>query len=264
MPINILFIGDIFAKPGRQCVKKILPILRTEYAIDLVIANIENLAHGKGITRKTLDSIGECAIDAYTSGNHIWDRKEGIELLKNEAFAIVRPANYPPHTPGKGYITLTVKNKKVLIINFIGRLLLGNNKNYDDPFRMFDAIIETEKADAIIIDFHGEATSEKKAFAYYAAGRASLVVGTHTHTPTADAQLLTERKLGFVTDVGMVGAKEGVIGMDIATAIQGFLTQMPVGHTISEIGPTIFNSIYAELDGLETLRIERVDRIVEQ
>lgn len=263
MPTNILFIGDIFGEPGRRGVKTLLPELREKYAPDIVIANIENLAHGKGITPNSFQSIAECKIDVFTSGNHIWDRKEGIEMIENENLNIVRPANYPPQTTGRGYLTITVKNKKILIINFIGRLLIGNNKSYDDPFRMFDEIIRKEPADEVIVDFHGEATSEKRAFAWYAAKRASLVVGTHTHTPTADAQILSHYKLGYVTDAGMTGARDSIIGMDIKTAINGFLTQIPVKHKICKVGPIVFNSIYAELDGLQTVRIERVDKIID-
>lgn len=147
-----------------------------------------------------------------------------------------------------------------MVINLIGRILIGNNKSYEDPFRLFDALFKAEQPDTVIIDFHAEATSEKKAFAYYIAGRASLFIGTHTHTPTADAQILTSKKLGYVTDVGMVGAKESVIGMDIETAIQGFLTQRPVKHRITKDGHIVFNSIYAELMGLQAVSLKRVDR----
>lgn len=263
MPIKALFIGDIFGEPGRNGTKTILPKLREEYTPDIVIANIENLAHGKGVTPKSFASIAECKIDAFTSGNHIWDKKEGIEMLLNDALNIIRPANYPPETPGRGYLAISIQGKKILLINFIGRLLMGNNKSYEDPFRMFDEIIRKEPADEIIVDFHGEATSEKKAFAWHAAGKASLVVGTHTHTPTADAHILSDRKLGYVTDVGMVGSRDSIIGIDVATAISGFLTQMPVKPKISKSVPIVFNSIYAELDKGKTVRIERVDRTVD-
>ena len=263
MPTKVLFIGDIFGEPGRNGTKAILPKLREEYTPDIVIANIENLAHGKGITPKAFASIAGCNIDAFTSGNHIWDKKEGIEMLLNNTLNIVRPANYPPETPGRGHLTISIHGKKILLINFIGRLLMGNNKSYEDPFRMLDEIIREEQADEVIVDFHGEATSEKKAFAWHATRKASLVVGTHTHIPTADAQILSDHKLGYVTDIGMVGSRDSIIGIDVETAISGFLTQLPVKPKISKSYPIVFNSIYAELDGVKTVRIERVDRTVD-
>ena len=260
--MKILFIGDIVGKLGRQAVKQIVPKLRREHNLDLVIANVENLAHGKGITPKTFAEIQNIGIDAFTSGNHIWRRREGIVLLEDKNFEILRPANYPPGVPGRGFLTLQVKDKKILLINLIGRVFMP--KDYDDPFRKFNEILsQTSGIDEVIVDFHAEASSEKQAFAWHAAGRASLVVGTHTHVPTADAGLLSKHNLGYVTDVGRVAARDSILGVKKEEIIEGFLTQLPVGHKMLAKGKIAFNSILAEINNRQTIQIKRIDLEIE-
>jgi metallophosphoesterase (TIGR00282 family) len=260
--LKILFIGDIVGQLGRQAIKQVVPQLRREYNLDLVIANVENLAHGKGITQKTLAEIDNSGIDIFTSGNHIWRRKEGVKLLADQESKILRPANYPPGVPGRGFIILTVKNKKVLVVNLIGRVFMS--KDYDDPFRKFDEILsQTSGIDEVIVDLHAEASSEKKAFGWYAAGRASLVVGTHTHVPTADAGLISKHNLGYVTDVGMVAARDGILGVKKEEIIKSFLTQLPVGHKMLTKGKISFNSVFAKIDNHKTIQIKRIDLEIE-
>lgn len=261
MFMKVLFIGDIVGKLGRRAVVEIVPKLRKKYKVDLVIANIENLAHGKGITQNTFEQIQAAGIDAYTTGNHVWKYKEGLEMLDDDELRIIRPANYPPGVPGQGYTVLEIKGKKVLLINLMGRVFM--RQDLDDPFRKFDEILDEVQADHVIVDMHAEASSEKVAFGWYAAGRASLVVGTHTHIPTADAQLLSPKKLGYVTDVGMVGPKNSILGVDKAEIIESFLTQLPVKHRMVEKGDIVFNSILAKIKHYQSMNIERIDLIVE-
>ncbi|HBH46666.1 MAG: hypothetical protein A2445_02550 [Candidatus Jacksonbacteria bacterium RIFOXYC2_FULL_44_29] len=260
--LNVLFIGDIVSQLGRRAVQQVVAKLRKQESLDLVIANIENLAHGKGITKGTLAEIQNIGIDAFTTGNHVWAQPEGKELLAEAKNQIIRPANYPPNVPGRGYCIIKVKTKKVLLINLIGRVFM--KLDYDDPFRKFDEILkEAPKHDEVIVDFHAEATSEKVAFAWYAAGRASLVVGTHTHIPTADAELLSKHKLGYVTDVGMVGPKDSILGVQKDEIIEAFLTQLPVKHKMVETGDIVFNSVLAKLKNHQSIQIKRIDMIIE-
>jgi len=260
--MKVLFIGDIVGKLGRQAVKQIVPKLRKKHRVDLVIANVENLAHGKGITKDTFQEIKNIGIDIFTSGNHIWRRKEGLKLLEDEKLKILRPANYPPGVPGRGFIIATINNKKVLVINLIGRVFMS--KDYDDPFRKFDeTLAQTSEIDEVIVDFHAEASSEKQAFAWHVAGRASLVLGTHTHVPTADAGLVSKYNLGYVTDVGMVAARDSILGVKKEEIIKSFLTQLPVGHKMLTKGKIAFNSVFANINNLKTIQIKRIDLEIE-
>lgn len=261
-PLKVLFIGDVVGKLGRRALQETVPQLRSKHNLDLVIANVENLAHGKGITKRTFAEIQHIGIDAYTSGNHVWTYKEGIELLQNEENQILRPLNYPEGVPGQGSCVLNIRGRQILLINLIGRVFMKDD--FDDPFRKFDQVIQQmPEVDEVIVDLHAEASSEKKAFAWYVAGRASLVVGTHTHIPTADAALMSPHNLGYVTDIGMVGAQDSVLGVAKEEIIHGFLTQLPVKHKMIERGTVIFNSILAELKGYQSIQITRVDLIIE-
>jgi metallophosphoesterase (TIGR00282 family) len=260
-PLKILFIGDIVGKLGRKGVNEIVPRLKKKHALDWVIANIENLAHGKGITKSTFEAIKNSGIDAFTSGNHIWHFKEGVALLQDENSNILRPANYPDGVPGRGFLVKEIKGKKILLLNLIGRVFMKDN--FDDPFRKFDEIMaKNGEVDEVIVDFHAEATSEKKAFAWYVAGRASAVLGTHTHIPTADAQLLGEHQLGYVSDVGMVGAEESILGVEKSSVIEAFLTQLPFKPTMIESGRIVFNSVLMEIESKKAIKIERIDHIM--
>lgn len=244
--MKILFIGDIFSSLGRETVKKVLPDLKREIQPDLVIANAENLTHGDGFTSKHIEEMRAAGIDFFTSGNHAWGKIDGVSKLDNKDFPVIRPANFPSEeTPGRGYEVLEVGGRKILIINLMGRVFMG--KHLDCPFRTFDKIWEKVEVDNVIVDFHAEATSEKMAFAFYVDGRASAVIGTHTHVPTNDFRIL-EKGTAYITDVGFTGSLDSVIGMKKEVIIKGFMTQLPIKHEPEKEGPAVFNSVLIELD----------------
>ncbi len=264
-PLTFLIFGDIVGRPGRTALKKILPDLKKELDPTLVIANAENLAHGVGITEKTITECQAAGIDFFTSGNHIFRKKEAVSLLEKPESVIIRPANYPPGSPGQGSRLLTVGTKKILIVNLNGRVFF--QEDFDCPFRTIDKLLDQyvdEKPNAILIDMHAEATSESVALGWYVDGRASAVFGTHTHIPTADARILA-RGTGYITDVGMVGPRDSVLGVDKEIIIKKFLTQQPFVHNIPESGIVQVNGIVIKIDPKtrRTVSIERLDREVE-
>lgn len=253
----VLAIGDIIGGPGRRAVKDILPGLREQYGIDFVIANGENVAGGLGLTLKTADELFGAGVDVITSGNHIWAQKEIIPYLDSE-LPILRPLNYPPGVPGRGFL---VFRNRVLVVNLIGRTFIGN---FDCPFRAMDKLLAELKTKpaVIIIDFHAEATSEKMALGRYLDGRVSALLGTHTHVGTIDAQLLP-KGTAYVTDIGMTGPVNSVIGDDTDTVLSRFLSMIPHRLAVGK-GKVAFNAILVTLDeetGLAT-GIERICREV--
>jgi len=252
-----LVIGDIIGSPGRRAVKEVLPGLKQQYGIDFVIANGENVAGGLGLTLNTAEELFDAGVDVITSGNHIWAQKEIIPYLDSE-MPILRPLNYPPGVPGRGYL---VFENRIVVVNLIGRTFIGN---FDCPFRAMDKLLaELEaKPAVIIVDFHAEATSEKVALGRYLDGRISAVLGTHTHVGTIDAQLLP-KGTAYVTDIGMVGPVNSVIGDDAETVLSRFLSMIPHRLTIGK-GKVTFNAILVTVDeetGLAT-DIERICREV--
>ncbi|MEN6349034.1 MAG: TIGR00282 family metallophosphoesterase [Syntrophomonas sp.] len=224
--MNILVIGDIVGKPGRKAIKNLLPEIQKKYDVSFTIANAENAAGGKGLTRDVMTELLAMQIDVLTMGNHVWDNKDIFNVIDDQP-RLVRPVNYPPYCPGQGYHIYSAGfNKKVAVINASGRVFLSP---LDCPFRTVDEILnELEcRVDIIIVDFHAEATSEKLAFAYYFDGRVTAVVGTHTHIQTADERILP---LGtaYITDLGMTGPVNSILGMDKDQVINKLLTQRPV------------------------------------
>ncbi len=236
----ILAIGDIIGKPGRQAVQAFVPDLRKEYGIDLVIANGENTAGGFGLTIDTAQELFDAGVDVITSGNHIWAQKEIIPYLDEEV-PVLRPLNYPAGVPGRGYIV----KKKVLVVNLIGRTFM---LNYDCPFRTMDALLDrlAAKQKIIIVDFHAEATSEKVAMGRYLDGRVSAVLGTHTHVGTIDTRILPGGT-AYVTDIGMTGPDDSIIGDEAEGVIQRFLTMMPHHLSVGK-GKPVFTAIMVEVD----------------
>ena len=253
----ILAVGDIIGRPGRQAVQKLLPDLRQQYGLDLVIANAENTAGGLGLTSTTAKELLNAGVDVLTSGNHIWAQKEIIPYLEGE-MPILRPLNYPPGVPGRGYIV----NSQAMVVNLIGRTFMGN---FDCPFRAMDQLLAEVKHEPpiIIVDFHAEATSEKVAMGQYLDGRVSAVLGTHTHVGTIDAQILP-RGTAYVTDIGMTGPIDSVIGDDTEAVLQRFLTIMPHRLSVGK-GKTIFNAVLVSVDenSGKALSIDRISREVE-
>ncbi|MEX0622235.1 MAG: TIGR00282 family metallophosphoesterase [Candidatus Woykebacteria bacterium] len=259
--MKILFIGDIVAKPGRAAVKEVLPDLIRKEKIDLVVANIENLAHGKGATASKVEEIRSAGVDIMTSGNHIWFREQFSDVLNNDP-TVIRPANYPADAPGFGFTYAKVGREKVLIINLIGRQWI--DEPVDEPYRTIDVLlldqIEKEKPKAILVDYHAEATSEKAAMAWFLDGRVTAVVGTHTHVPTADPRILP-KGTAFVTDIGMSGAAHSVLGVEPDIIIKKQKDPAPIKFEWVESGPKLFHSVLIETKrGGLAKSIERRDK----
>jgi hypothetical protein len=248
--VLILAIGDLVGRPGRKVINQLLPGLRQQYNLDLVIANAENVAGGVGLTPDTARELLSDGVDVLTSGNHIWAQKEIIPYLDGE-LPILRPLNYPPGVPGKGYLTIG----RVAVVNLIGRTFIGD---FDCPFRAMDQLLAKLEPKIIIVDFHAEATSEKVAMGRYLDGRVSAVLGTHTHVGTIDTQLLP-KGTAYVSDIGMSGPIDSVIGDDTDSVLQRFLTQMPHHLSVGK-GRTVLNAILVGVDD-DTGRATSIERI---
>ena len=235
--MKILFIGDIVGRPGRQLVREALPRLVDQHMVDLVVANVENAAAGFGLTPDVVSELFDHGIDVMTTGNHVWDKRDGLVCLDQEP-ALLRPANYPPGVPGHGVGAFhTAAGLSVTVINLEGRVFMGG---LDCPFRKADELLGGLGDDQkiIMVDFHAEATSEKGALGAYLDGRVSAVVGTHTHVQTADERVLPGGT-AFISDAGMTGARDSVIGIRKELSVQRFLTQMPVRYEIAKKDPVL-------------------------
>ena len=243
--MNIMMIGDICGRPGRHTAAHFIPILKEEYSLDLIIANGENSAGGVGITAKVLEELLSMGIDIITTGNHVWDKKEIFDFIDNEE-RLIRPANYPSNTPGKGYCIIPIQNRKVGIINLAGRTFMPP---IDCPFQTINQIISEIKnsCDIIIIDFHAEATSEKLALGWYLDGKVSCVAGTHTHIQTADERIFPQGT-AYISDLGMVGPWNSILGVDKDAVIRKFLTGLPVRFNVATDEDTIFCAIVIQID----------------
>jgi len=242
--VKILAIGDIVGRTGRNVLQSRIQGLIDQYRIELVIANGENAAGGRSITQSIARDFYSCGVNVITSGNHIWDNKDIYGFINDEV-ALLRPANYPQGVPGKGYFLSTFKGVSVCVINLLGRVHM---EPVDCPFRTFDAIYEIikDRSDIIVVDFHGEATSEKRAFGWYVDGRASVVFGSHTHVQTADEEILPGGT-GFITDIGMTGSFDSVIGMEKRQSIEKFLTQIRPRYEVATGNPGI-NAVIFDVD----------------
>lgn len=242
--MKILFIGDIVGSSGRRALKEQLPGLKSALRPDFIIVNGENAAGGKGLTSAIANEFFELGVHGITMGNHTWDQKEIFDWIDDEA-RIVRPANYPPGTPGKGMAVLKQGDKELVLINAMGRTFLPA---LDCPFRTLDKLLEKskKKAQVTLVDFHAEATSEKLAVGWYLDGKVSAVVGTHTHVQTHDEQVLPQGT-AYVTDVGMTGSREGILGMERESVIRKFITQLPVRFTADE-GKYHFHAVFITVD----------------
>jgi len=255
--MKVLVVGDVVGKLGRQAVARLLPHLKRSLGLDLVIANGENAAGGKGLTPATAQELFQAGADIITSGNHIWAYRDIYAYLDSEP-RLLRPLNYPLGSPGSG----VYRGRGVAVINLMGRVFMPGD--LDCPFRAADqALAQLEGSPVIVVDMHGEATSEKVALAWYLDGRVSAVVGTHTHVSTADARILP-KGTAYVTDVGMVGPRDSVIGMGVEEVIQRFLTQLPNPFSPVGRGPAIFNSVLIEVDDVSghATSIQRLDQEV--
>lgn len=242
---------------GRAVTRKLLPLLKAEMPIDLVIANGENSASGYGITASVYKELIDMGIDCITMGNHMFDKREFVRELEN-ADRLVRPANYPPDVPGRDHLILKVKDVKVAVMNLLGRVFMPA---MDCPFRTGEALLKSIKSETpiVIVDIHAEATSEKCAIGYYFDGKVSAVIGTHTHVMTADDRIL-DKGTAYISDAGMVGALDSIIGMDREQIISRFLTQMPNRFEPVIKGKGLFNGVYLKID-TQTGKAKEIKRV---
>jgi 2',3'-cyclic-nucleotide 2'-phosphodiesterase len=253
-----LFVADVVGQPGREAVKAILPGLKREVEADITILNGENAAGGFGLTAKLVSELRAAGADVITTGNHVFSQKEFVADLPS-LDRVLRPANYPPGAPGQGSCLVEAGGHQVLVLNLMGRIFTG--ENLDNPFRAADSILAAQAENKIVFcDMHAEATSEKTAMGWYLAGRVSAVVGTHTHIPTADARVLPGGT-AYVTDVGMVGPRDGCIGMDKDVVLQRFLTGVPNRFVVAS-GVVTFNSVLVTINSStgRATSIQRIDR----
>jgi 2',3'-cyclic-nucleotide 2'-phosphodiesterase len=258
MPVKLLFIGDIIGKPGRQAVSRELHRLVDRYMVDLVIANGENAAGGFGITEETANDLYKCGIDVLTSGNHIWDKKESVAFVNREE-RLLRPANYPEGAPGRGSgLFTTAGGARVAVLNLEGRVFMNN---LECPFRTADREIVRLQSETpiILVDFHAEATSEKTSLGWYLDGRVSAMIGTHTHIQTADERILPGGT-AYLTDAGMTGSCDSVIGVRKDEAIAKFLSQLPTKFEVAKNNLRL-NAVAVEVDEKsgKAVSVERIN-----
>ncbi len=254
--MRILFIGDIVGRAGRKALKMWLPALKDKYAPHLIIANGENAAGGFGLTKEIYQELLELGIDVVTTGNHVWNKKEFVKEM--DSFdRLLRPANYPAGTPGRGWLALDVDGVSVAVINLQGRVFM---ECIDCPFRAMDSLLNLIGSDikVKIVDFHAEATAEKSLLAFYLTGRVSAVLGTHTHVQTCDERIL-DGYTGFITDVGMTGPINSSIGMDFKEALYRIIYHVPVKFKVAK-GPVMLNGVFLEVDE-ESGRCLKLERI---
>ncbi len=249
-------IGDVYGEPGRAAVQKLLPGLRQEHQIDLTVVNVENSAGGFGVTPALARAFLDQGADVMTSGNHIWDKKEIVDYITKENL-LLRPANYPVGTPGVGYVTVKAGPHKVGVVNLMGRVFMHP---IDCPFRKADEILAElrKETSVILVDMHAEATSESVAMGWYLDGRVSAVVGTHRHVQTADERVLPGGT-AYITDLGLTGPTDGVIGVDRDQIIQRFLTQMPIRFETAK-GPVKLHAVVITIDA-DTGRASDIKRL---
>jgi metallophosphoesterase (TIGR00282 family) len=246
--LRILFVGDVVGRAGRTAVAEHLPGMIRDWALDLVVVNGENAAGGFGITEAIYQELLDAGADAVTLGNHAWDQREALVFIER-APRLVRPANFPKGTPGRGSALIDTRNgKRALVVNAIGRIFMTP---FDDPFavlnRELDACPLRQAADAVVVDFHCEASSEKQGIGFFCDGRASLVVGTHTHVPTADHQILSGGT-AYMTDAGMTGDYDSIIGMQKEEPLRRFTTGIPSGRFEPALGPATLSGVAVETD----------------
>lgn len=262
--MRILFFGDIVGRIGRKAIVRALPELKKKLKPDLILANAENLAHGKGVTIDTLKEMTRAGIGYFTSGNHFWSKREEVEKVVSQKLPVIRPANYPDSALGQAHMVITVHRNKVLLINLVGRVFVKDEeKKISCPFQKIDEILAKFPDVKIkIIDFHAEATSEKVTFGHYLSGRVSALLGTHTHIQTADEQILAGGT-AYITDLGMVGAKDSVIGVEKQNIINHFIDGRlyePIAMEIPKKGEAIINGVLVEINE-KTGRAKKIKRI---
>ncbi|MBE6131533.1 MAG: TIGR00282 family metallophosphoesterase [Erysipelotrichaceae bacterium] len=254
--MKILIIGDIYSSSGRLMVEKYVPKVKELYNINFIVANGENIAHGNGITERYYHFLLDQHVNVVTMGNHTWGNAEIFKFI-NDAKVLVRPLNYPEGTPGVGYVTVKYNQLTITVFQVMGRTFM--NQALDCPFQATEKLLKEVKSDIYICDFHGEATSEKIAYGYHFDGRVNIIVGTHTHVQTNDARVLKNGTM-YMTDLGMTGALDGVIGVERDGIIKKFLTGMPVRHNPMESGLKQFCGLVVDIDE-KTRKVTKYDII---
>jgi len=261
--MKLLFFGDIVGKAGRRAVAKVLPAWREQYQPDIMAANVDNASHGRGITKSTLDELVGLGIDVFSGGDHIFDNPEIDVLLADKKYPLLRPANYPPATPGSGVRRVTCGSREILFIHLQGQVFM--DQHVESPFKIVDEIIKNETAinppSGIVVDLHAEATSEKVALGWHLNGRVTAVLGTHTHISTADEWIMPGGT-AYQTDIGMVGARESVIGVKVENSLRRFLTQRPARFDPVESGTVIIAATLVTFDPA-TARATAIERLME-
>lgn len=260
---KILFFGDVVGAPGRKGLRAVLPDLRAEYAPDLVIANVENLSHGQGVSAKSLKELDDIGVDAYTSGNHVWGNQAGLSCFTDPAWKgrLIRPANVQPHLAGTGSMVIEKNGQRLLVINLLGTLFMKDQ--VENPFLCFDSLI-ADAPKMVLVDFHTETTSEKEALGHYADGRASAVLGSHTHVPTADTKILPGGT-AFQTDVGRCGAHDSVVGYEKNSATKAFFPPFKRMYDLQKSGTVEVNAVCVSIDPEtgKALALDRIRKIVD-
>ena len=256
--MRILMVGDVIGRPSRAAFAKYTPKLRQEKKVDLVVVNGENSAEGRGVTKKTMDELLLGGADVVTGGNHIWDKKEVLQFIDDEPY-LLRPANYPTGVPGKGACVYPLRGKNVGVMNLSGRAFM---QELDCPFQRVEDLLRelSGECDVLLLDFHAESTSEKMAMGWYLDGRVNAVVGTHTHIQTADERILPQGT-AYITDLGMVGPWNSVLGVKTEIILQKFTTAMPCRFDLEESGPMVYSALIVDIDD-STNRTTAVERIL--
>ncbi|MGQ9455373.1 MAG: TIGR00282 family metallophosphoesterase [Armatimonadota bacterium] len=255
--LRLLFVGDVMGRPGRRALNNLLGALRAQYSIDFIVANGENAAGGLGATQQTANELLESGVDVITLGNHAFANKEMLNYLAVERRAL-RPANYPPGTPGNEFgVFETSSKKKIAVVNLLGRVFM---EPVDCPFRTADAVLGKLQDDvgAVVVDFHAEATSEKQAMGWYLAGRVAAVIGTHTHVQTSDERVLPGGT-AYITDAGMTGVMDSVLGLDKTVVVERFLTRLPGRFAVAD-GTATLQGVLIEINS-ETRQAISISRI---
>lgn len=256
--MKVLFVGDVVGSIGRDMLIETLPELKRKYRPQFTIVNGENAAAGRGITEKIYKEFMQAGVDVVTMGNHTWDNRDIFNFIDGEKVKLLRPANFPAGTPGIGWKMININQAKIAVVNVQGRVFLND---LDDPFRTMDYILDelSKEVKCIFVDFHAEVTSEKQAMGWYLDGRVSAVVGTHTHVQTNDARILPGGT-AYLTDAGMTGAYDSILGVSKSIIIEKFLTQLPVRHEIPNEGRKILSGCYIEIDDAtgKALSIENI------
>lgn len=254
--MRLIFIGDAVGKAGVKALTTYLPDMINEWDPDIVIANGENFTGGRGLNRKTVDEAFNAGVDIITGGNHIWDNHSGHSVVINDD-RVVRPLNYPPEVPGQGFVRLQINGVPLMIVNLLGRIFI--NASLDCPFRTMDNLLNKNSRELVIVDFHAEATSEKQYLFHYLKGRVSAVLGTHTHVQTADARI-SEEGTAYISDVGMCGNFDSIIGVPHKEVGFRFLTGMPTTLKESSKSNLGVNAVFIEIDD-RTFKAKIIKRI---